>query len=62
MDRLVSIWKGGRTSGGLGCGISVEGILDVAGGGVQATMSALAAAPMKNLPFILSRNEMNTFE
>jgi hypothetical protein len=44
----------------LGCGISVEGI--VAGGGVQATMSALAAAPMKNLPFILSRNEMNTFE
>jgi hypothetical protein len=46
----------------LGCGISVEGILDVPGGGVQATMSALAAAPMKNLPFIFCRNEMNTFE
>jgi hypothetical protein len=47
--------------GGLGCGISVEGILDVAGGGVQAAKSALTAAPTRNVPFILDGNRMNTF-
>jgi hypothetical protein len=46
-------------SGGVGRGISVAGILDaVVADGAQAMMSALAAAPIRNSPFILHWNGM----